>query len=167
MLINMILDSFFRFKVTLCFHHYNSLDVSCTDPLTLDFTKTAEDTLTESHYAALMGNVTEKTQCADFRMESTAKSYLPTNELASCPWIFVKNVDNDRVPRELWEAQCVCRCGLHDADCLMYRCAPVYTYVTVLRRQTCTIVRQEVFPLRVGCTQIRVIRRTRVNEMLE
>ena len=157
----------FDLKVTLCSHHYNCLDVSCTDPLPLDFTKNAEDTLTESHYAALIGNITGKTQCAHFRRESNPNTYLPTNQLASCPWIFVKNVDNDRVPRELWEAQCVCRCGLRDADCLMYRCAPVYTYVTVLRRHTCTIVRKEVFPLRVGCTQIRVIRRTRVNEMLE
>ena len=121
-------------KVSLCFHHYNSLNVFCTNPLTLDFTKTAKDNLTENHYAALIGNVTGKTQCAHFRMESNPNTYLPTNQLASCPWIFVKNVDNDRVPRELWEAQCVCRCGLRNDDCLMYRCAPMYTYITVIRR---------------------------------
>lgn len=144
----------------------NCLDVHCVSPLSLSFTKSSQDMFTESQYAAQMGNVSGKSQCADFRMDATFRSYQPTNEVATCPWTFVKNVDHDRVPTELWEAKCACRCGLHNPDCLLYRCVPVYTYITVLRRKNCMNVSQEIFPLSVGCTQVRLVRRLDANQMI-
>lgn len=144
----------------------NCLDVHCVSPLSLSFTKSSQDMFTESQYAAQMGNVSGKSQCADFRMDATFRSYQPTNEVATCPWTFVKNVDHDRVPSELWEAKCACRCGLHNPDCLQYRCVPVYTYITVLRRKNCMNVSQEIFPLSVGCTQVRLVRRLDANQMI-
>lgn len=154
------------FQVIISFHQINCLDVHCDNPLSLSFTKLSQDMFTESQYAARMGNISGKSQCEDFRMDATFRSYPPTNEVGTCPWTFGKNVDNDRVPRELWEAKCACRCGLHRADCLQYRCVPVYTYVTVLRRKNCTTVTQEIFPLSVGCTQVRLIRRLDANQMI-
>lgn len=154
------------FQVIISFHQINCLDVHCDNPLSLSFTKSSQDMFTESQYAAQIGNISGKSQCEDFRMDATFRSYPPTNEVGTCPWTFGKNVDNDRVPRELWEAKCACRCGLHRADCLQYRCVPVYTYVTVLRRKNCTNVTQEIFPLSVGCTQVRLIRRLDANQMI-
>lgn len=154
------------FQVIISFHQINCLDVHCDNPLSLSFTKSSQDMFTESQYAAQIGNISGKSQCEDFRMDATFRSYPPTNEVGICPWTFGKNVDNDRVPRELWEAKCACRCGLRRTDCLQYRCVPVYTYVTVLRRKNCTNVTQEIFPLSVGCTQVRLIRRLDANQMI-
>lgn len=154
------------FQVIISFHQINCLDVHCDNPLSLSFTKSSQDMFTESQYAAQIGNISGKSQCEDFRMDATFRSYPPTNEVGTCPWTFGKNVDNDRVPRELWEAKCACRCGLRRTDCLQYRCVPVYTYVTVLRRKNCTNVTQEIFPLSVGCTQVRLIRRLDANQMI-
>ena len=73
----------FDLKVTLCSHHYNCLDVSCTGPLPLDFTKNAEDTLTESHYAALIGNVTEIEKHNVHILEWSPTKHVSTNEPTS------------------------------------------------------------------------------------
>lgn len=51
-------------------------------------------------------------------MDVIFRSYLLMNEVGICFWIFVKNVDNDRVFRELWEVKCVCCCGVYWIDCL-------------------------------------------------
>lgn len=100
-------------------------------------------------------------------MESSPRHFLPTNEIANCPWTFVRNIDQNRVPDTLWEAKCACECGVNITDCRHYRCMPVYTYIKVLKRVGCTEIREEFFPLAVGCTQVRRIPRTPFNEMLQ
>jgi hypothetical protein len=140
------------------------LDVDC-GPISLSFSKNEDDVLNETLYTVQTGSITDNAKCEDFRMETSERHFVPTNQIASCPWTYVRTVDENRVPNVLWEARCVCRCGVNAADCHYYRCMPVYTYIKVLRRLSCMDIRPEFFPLAVGCTQVRRIRRVRYNEM--
>jgi hypothetical protein len=142
------------------------LDVDCSGAIALSFSKNEDDALNETLYTAQRGSFTENAKCEDFRMESSERHFLPTNHIATCPWTYVRTVDQNRVPSALWEARCVCRCGVNVGDCRHYRCMPVYTYIKVLKRVECRHIREEFFPLAVGCAQIRRIRRVRYNEML-
>ncbi|XP_060554481.1 uncharacterized protein LOC132715490 [Ruditapes philippinarum] len=78
----------------------------------------------------------------DFKFQgSSVKS--STSHLATCPWVFVDNYDEDRLPKLIYEAKCVCSRCLHktnghkDVQLVpgLGRCKPVMTSVMTVRRQ--------------------------------
>lgn len=78
-----------------------------------------------------------------------------------CPHHYVKNVDHNRVPSTLVEAECSCsRCLFTEVSSFtnatsFQRCTPSYYYVRVLRRVDCVdnvyVYRVIWEPLVVGC----------------
>ncbi|XP_056016772.1 interleukin 17-like protein [Ostrea edulis] len=88
---------------------------------------------------------------------------------STCPWHFVKNVDPNRRPKTIIEAQCsfsCCKrsartcCDLNNAPGCT-RCQPIYYYVHVLRRTGCDVTTRrytyenKLEKITAGCTCIR------------
>lgn len=67
---------------------------------------------------------------------------------STCPWHFVKNIDPNRRPRTIIEAQCSTSCCRRSSESCCAdgirpgcsRCQPIYYYVHVLRRTGCDVV---------------------------
>lgn len=90
----------------------------------------------------------------------------PVSIGSTCPWYFVRNIDPNRIPRVITEAECACTCcGKPDNQCKHNRCSishkpklcqKIYTYRKVLRRTGCVngeyTYSQYIEPISVGCT---------------
>ena len=74
------------------------------------------------------------------------------NQLSSCPWEYVKNIDNNRQPNEIVESVCKCSSPANAPD---QSCYPVTQYINVFRRVGCefgSYVYSNVWePVRVAC----------------
>lgn len=152
--------------------------IRCNQPLSLTYSKNEKDIYQESRYilpnthgirpglgtlysidANFINiqyvNHSEKTTCEELNSSSRNNYHITLAESASCPWYYRKNIDENRVPRELMEAKCACRCSVHGPNCARATCREVYRYVTVLRRSSCTEVVEVIEPISVGCTEVR------------
>lgn len=80
-------------------------------------------------------------------------SFVPLAARSSCPWKFVLNVDNLRVPREIFEAKCItptCNSSLM-TGCLDQSCKEVKQFTWVKRGPRSNMV-DILEPISVGCT---------------
>jgi len=84
----------------------------------------------------------------DVDIESIQLASQNLHERARCPWTYTYNVDPDRVPRTLVEAQCS---SLTAADDLAGQCETVYYHVPV-RQNASGVWTERWLRLRVGCT---------------
>ncbi|CAC5382010.1 unnamed protein product [Mytilus coruscus] len=98
-------------------------------------------------------------ECSDYRRRVFHEnlSHEPMSVGSTCPWYYRKNIDENRLPKHIYDVECVCD------HCIGHRfgssCQKIYTYINVLRRTTClngvyeysTIVE----PISVGCSCIR------------
>ena len=89
------------------------------------------------HYYRHIDKVPYPIACSPYHAHSSERSV--------CPWKFQKNIDQNRIPREITEAVCRVRntevCGQSTASrhvirngCEKHECREVKYYITVLRR---------------------------------
>ncbi|CAC5382014.1 unnamed protein product [Mytilus coruscus] len=51
-------------------------------------------------------------------------AFEPVSIGSTCPWYFVRNIDPNRIPRVITEAECACKCcGKPDHQCNHNRCS--------------------------------------------
>ena len=93
--------------------------------------------------------------------------FVHMSERSVCPWKFQKNIDNNRIPREITEAVCRAKntaaCGTATVGlqtvrngCLKHECREVKYFTKVLRRNS-TVESEKQFipvlePISAGCT---------------
>ena len=98
-------------------------------------------------------------KCKQYKKRNSNLNPAPISQRSVCPWIFRRNIDNNRVPRTLYDVKCACKraIGLNRA-----KCKPVFSYMKVLRRKGCVNGIYEyieiIEPVSVGCTAVRKIK---------
>ena len=98
----------------------------------------------------------------------TSGMFLNLNQISTCPWTMNQNVDPDRIPVSILEAECNCdQCMQYDSDCSRTRrrtcysytgrCEKVFTSKLVIMRdcnQTTRVYEyySGLLPVAIGCT---------------
>ena len=94
-----------------------------------------------------------------YRTSSTQR--VSVSRLSTCKWIYIRNIDPNRKPEVLIEAECACS---SPANVRHQSCYPVTQHVMVFRRTRCvlgTYVYERIWePVRVACVAGVRIRRT-------
>ena len=79
-------------------------------------------------------STTDGASIIDVTSQNVADDENSVHNRSLCPWRFVKNIDPDRHPEELWEAECECsECRIVDEDSGA-SCEKIYESIAVLRR---------------------------------
>lgn len=146
------------------------------------FIKTADDITEESrwivpgnfpndYFIQFANNVTYETiyrlgSCNDYIQRTHQSATDPISTGSTCPWYYVKNIDPNRIPRVIVEAECACKC-CGKSSCPHTRCSishkpnlcqKVYRYTAVLMKKCVNGIyeyRDVVLPVSVGCTCVR------------
>lgn len=81
-------------------------------------------------------------------------SYAPIAQRSSCPWKFVKNIDNNRDPKEIYEAVCRTRqcIGSMMSNCEKQSCEEIKHFTSVKRKAGENTFIKILEPISVGCT---------------
>lgn len=85
---------------------------------------------------------------------SLADVYNHISKRSSCPWRFELNVDENRIPREIFEAKCRTRhcSGSVIGGCELQRCEEIKHFTFVKRRVSESTFKSILEPIAVGCT---------------
>lgn len=78
---------------------------------------------------------TSSTNCSECPHRLRHSQHEPQRLRSTCPWVWEENISENRYPRKVINARCICRrCIGSNAR---YQCEPIYTRVKVLRVQGC------------------------------
>lgn len=162
------------FLAVECMVIFISATEECVSPaISTDFTKPFSILTDESmavvdpayRHTVVEGNVTTTNILVEPRGGS---AFVEHRLRAICPWTYVENVDNERIPSTIVEAKCIrrrCRgCSshyYHDSQLRRPACSEVYYYASVMRKTGCDENGRSQYEtalqrISVGCTCLRV-----------
>ena len=92
--------------------------------LTRDFT-----TYETKKTSILVSQQTRGGNCEKVLQSYSSEKFLNVNQGSTCPWTVNLNVDPDRIPSSIPEAECSCDQGVqYDGECSWTKRRPCYTY---------------------------------------
>lgn len=88
--------------------------------------------------------------CSTMLSVDETKQEFGLNEISTCPWTVSLNIDPDRIPSSIPEAECSCdQCVQYDGECSRSRRRPCYSY-----KGRCEKVLSSKVVIRRHCNQI-------------
>ncbi|XP_060554470.1 uncharacterized protein LOC132715481 [Ruditapes philippinarum] len=77
-------------------------------------------------------------KCKKSKNKNGRKNENTINSMSQCPWRYVENIDNNRKPRTILDAECICHTPLYSKKKSGLVCQSIIDYIVVFRRTGCT-----------------------------
>ena len=150
--------------------------------LTHDFLPPPDLDIREEKTSTLASLQTSRGNCEKVLHPYSLEKFQNVNQGSTCPWTVNLNVDPDRIPTSIPEADCSCdQCVQYDGECSRTKRRPCYTYkghcekvftskLVIMRDCNQTTGVYEYFsgllPVAVGCTCSREVIRHRHKKLM-